>query len=113
MLPEIAPHQIPTTSRAAPMATSWSSLASVPLIGGIDTGTPSVIAISAMSFSASRSLRHGISGVAQGWLRGCLLGHWDTPNPRIRRLEIWKSSGCADCDGAFADGDKARDQAPT
>jgi mono/diheme cytochrome c family protein len=28
-------------------------------------------------------------------------------------LEIWKSSGCADCHGAFADGDKARDEAPT
>jgi mono/diheme cytochrome c family protein len=28
-------------------------------------------------------------------------------------LEIWKSSGCADCHGAFADGDKERDEAPT
>jgi mono/diheme cytochrome c family protein len=28
-------------------------------------------------------------------------------------LELWKSSGCADCHGAFADGDKARDEAPT
>jgi mono/diheme cytochrome c family protein len=28
-------------------------------------------------------------------------------------LEIWKSSGCADCHGSFADGDKARDEAPT
>ena len=28
-------------------------------------------------------------------------------------LEIWKSSGCADCHGAFADGDKQRDEAPT
>src|ERR1700719_2935553 len=28
-------------------------------------------------------------------------------------LEIWKSSGCADCHGAFADGDKDRDEAPT
>ena len=27
--------------------------------------------------------------------------------------EIWKSSGCADCHGAFADGDKQRDEAPT
>jgi mono/diheme cytochrome c family protein len=28
-------------------------------------------------------------------------------------LEIWKSSGCADCHGSFADGDKQRDEAPT
>jgi mono/diheme cytochrome c family protein len=28
-------------------------------------------------------------------------------------LEVWKSSGCADCHGAFADGDKDRDEAPT
>jgi mono/diheme cytochrome c family protein len=28
-------------------------------------------------------------------------------------LELWKSSGCADCHGSFADGDKARDEAPT
>jgi mono/diheme cytochrome c family protein len=28
-------------------------------------------------------------------------------------LDIWKSSGCADCHGSFADGDKARDEAPT
>ncbi len=28
-------------------------------------------------------------------------------------LEVWKNSGCADCHGAFADGDKQRDEAPT
>src|ERR1700731_4634518 len=28
-------------------------------------------------------------------------------------LELWKSSGCADCHGAFADGEKQRDEAPT
>ncbi len=28
-------------------------------------------------------------------------------------MELWKSSGCADCHGAFADGDKERDEAPT
>jgi len=28
-------------------------------------------------------------------------------------LEVWKSSGCADCHGAFADGDKQRDEMPT
>jgi mono/diheme cytochrome c family protein len=28
-------------------------------------------------------------------------------------LEIWKSSGCADCHGPFADGDKQRDEMPT
>jgi hypothetical protein len=28
-------------------------------------------------------------------------------------LEVWKSSGCADCLGPFANGDKERDEAPT
>jgi hypothetical protein len=28
-------------------------------------------------------------------------------------LEIWRGSGCPDCHGPFADGDKARDEAPT
>jgi mono/diheme cytochrome c family protein len=28
-------------------------------------------------------------------------------------LETWKSSGCADCHGPFADGDKQRDEMPT
>jgi mono/diheme cytochrome c family protein len=28
-------------------------------------------------------------------------------------LELWKTSGCADCHGAFADGEKDRDEAPT
>ncbi len=28
-------------------------------------------------------------------------------------LEAWKTAGCADCHGSFADGDRARDEAPT
>jgi mono/diheme cytochrome c family protein len=28
-------------------------------------------------------------------------------------LEIWKSSGCSDCHGPFANGEKDRDEAPT
>jgi len=28
-------------------------------------------------------------------------------------LEVWKSSGCPDCHGSFADGDKQRDESPT
>jgi mono/diheme cytochrome c family protein len=28
-------------------------------------------------------------------------------------LEIWKTSGCSDCHGPFANGDKDRDEAPT
>jgi mono/diheme cytochrome c family protein len=28
-------------------------------------------------------------------------------------LEVWQSAGCADCHGAFADGDKQRDESPT
>ncbi len=28
-------------------------------------------------------------------------------------LAIWRSSGCSECHGAFADGEKERDEAPT
>jgi mono/diheme cytochrome c family protein len=28
-------------------------------------------------------------------------------------LELWKSSGCSDCHGAFANGEKDRDESPT
>ena len=28
-------------------------------------------------------------------------------------LEVWKNSGCAECHGSFADGEKQRDEAPT
>jgi mono/diheme cytochrome c family protein len=28
-------------------------------------------------------------------------------------LEVWKSSGCSDCHGAFANGEKDRDESPT
>jgi len=28
-------------------------------------------------------------------------------------LQVWKSTGCSDCHGAFADGEKERDEAPT
>jgi Cytochrome C oxidase, cbb3-type, subunit III len=28
-------------------------------------------------------------------------------------LEVWKSTGCAECHGAFADGEKQRDEAPS
>src|SRR6266566_3349099 len=28
-------------------------------------------------------------------------------------LEVWKNSGCAECHGSFANGDKQRDESPT
>ena len=28
-------------------------------------------------------------------------------------LDVWKNSGCAECHGSFADGEKQRDEAPT
>ena len=37
----------------------------------------------------------------------------ESGDPVQAGLEIWKSSGCADCHGAFADGDKQRDEMPT
>jgi hypothetical protein len=37
---------------------------------------------------------------------------WDE-NQVKAGLEVWKSAGCADCHGPFADGDKQRDEMPT
>src|SRR5947209_4120233 len=35
-------------------------------------------------------------------------------NDKVRAgLEAWKRSGCAECHGSFADGEKQRDEAPT
>src|SRR5262245_19294648 len=35
-------------------------------------------------------------------------------NDRVKAgLEAWKRSGCAECHGSFADGEKQRDEAPT
>jgi hypothetical protein len=35
-------------------------------------------------------------------------------NDRVKTgLEVWKKTGCADCHGSFANGEKQRDEAPT
>lgn len=35
-------------------------------------------------------------------------------NDRVKAgLEVWKRSGCAECHGSFADGEKQRDEAPS
>ena len=44
----------------------------------------------------------------------CASAAWAQSEDQVKAgLEIWKSSGCADCHGAFADGDKQRDEMPT
>jgi mono/diheme cytochrome c family protein len=40
-------------------------------------------------------------------------GPAQSEDPVKAGLEVWKSSGCADCHGPFADGDKQRDEMPT
>jgi len=49
-----------------------------------------VLAFSALTFSTAASAQNDDAG-----------------------LEVWKSSGCADCHGSFANGEKQRDEAPT
>src|SRR5438105_14323422 len=55
----------------------------------------------------------GVLGVAVG-----LLAHLTAAaaqdNDKVKAgLEVWKKSGCAECHGSFADGEKQRDEAPT
>ena len=43
-----------------------------------------------------------------------LTGTMAQDNDRVKAgLEVWKRSGCAECHGSFADGEKQRDEAPT
>jgi mono/diheme cytochrome c family protein len=63
------------------------------------------------------SLHAGARGVVIVWAIVALLcataGFAQDETKVKAGLELWKTSGCADCHGAFADGDKERDEAPT
>jgi len=59
----------------------------------------------------------GTCGVVFGVAVG-LLAHLTAAaaqdNDKVKAgLEVWKKSGCAECHGSFADGEKQRDEAPT
>ena len=45
---------------------------------------------------------------------GCSSVAYAQDDAKVRAgLNAWKTAGCAECHGAFADGDKQRDEAPT
>jgi mono/diheme cytochrome c family protein len=51
-------------------------------------------------------------------LAAVLLGHatvtFAQDDAKVKAgMEVWKSSGCADCHGSFANGEKQRDESPT
>ena len=43
----------------------------------------------------------------------CSASHAQNPTEAKAGLEVWQSSGCANCHGPFADGNKSDDDAPT
>ena len=45
-------------------------------------------------------------------LTGCATASAQDDDRVKAGLEVWKSSGCADCHGSFANGEKQRDEAP-
>ncbi|HLK81635.1 MAG TPA: hypothetical protein VKT99_09090, partial [Xanthobacteraceae bacterium] len=51
--------------------------------------------------------------LAIGFLVQASAAHTQSDERVKAGLMTWRSSGCADCHGAFADGDKQRDEAPT
>ncbi len=51
--------------------------------------------------------------LAIGLLAQATAAHTQSDDRVKAGLMTWRSSGCADCHGAFADGDKQRDEAPT
>jgi len=68
--------------------------------------------------SGPSTRRRGIVGLAVLGLAVAVMAHatatWAQSEEQAKAgLEIWKSSGCADCHGPFADGDKQSDEMPT
>jgi mono/diheme cytochrome c family protein len=57
--------------------------------------------------------RHVILALAIAAMAHATAAKAQNEDPVKAGLEVWKSSGCADCHGAFADGDKQRDEMPT
>jgi Cytochrome C oxidase, cbb3-type, subunit III len=54
-----------------------------------------------------------ILGLAIAAMAHATAARAENEDPAKIGLEVWKSSGCADCHGTFADGDKQRDEMPT
>ena len=54
-----------------------------------------------------------ILGVAVGVLANSAAAIAQDQDKVKAGLEAWKNSGCAECHGSFADGEKQRDEAPT
>jgi mono/diheme cytochrome c family protein len=51
-----------------------------------------------------------VTTIALGWSSVALAQNEDKVKAG---LELWKGSGCSDCHGAFANGEKERDESPT
>jgi len=58
-------------------------------------------------------LRRAAPALAVGLLLQATIAHAQSEERVKAGLMTWRNSGCADCHGAFADGDKQRDEAPT
>jgi Cytochrome c len=55
-----------------------------------------------------------ILGIALAAIISCFTAARAQNEEQVRvGLEVWRSSGCSDCHGPFANGDKERDEAPT
>jgi mono/diheme cytochrome c family protein len=72
-----------------------------------------------MMVSRPINSKHRIARVAGGFAASALALIWANvavpqSGDKVKAgLEVWKSSGCSDCHGAFANGEKDRDEAPT
>ena len=55
-----------------------------------------------------------MAAIAFSWASICASPSLAQDEARVKAgLEAWKGAGCAECHGAFADGEKERDEAPT
>ena len=58
------------------------------------------------------AFRIAVPGVV-AMILACGAGHAQGPTQAKAGLEVWQSSGCANCHGPFADGNRADDDSPT
>jgi len=72
-----------------------------------------------MNSNENAQMKHGVrtGGVVLAVAAGVLASSTATvaqDNDKVKAgLEAWKRSGCAECHGSFADGEKQRDESPT
>jgi cytochrome c553 len=65
------------------------------------------------SWRGGREWARSATAIAAALVVSCGIALAQSGDKAKAGLEVWKTSGCSDCHGAFANGEKERDEAPT